>query len=249
MSSIIAQPAHKNDPGCVCTLRTLCRSARCGLVKIFCSKSAVVTWALLLFVADGAIAAEWGCYGTKPGHPTPEERIAFIREVGELAVKAEKAYGVPASVLAAIAIAESGYGWTRVALRTNNLFAWKFVPSAAAEGRRSFIAPCAQRKGVKHRYVVFASKADAIDFVASKLATLEAYREYTEVYQAARARGNAAEAAVGAWLSGIAGSYSESPAEFTKKITRIMNNPVEPADTISPSLSLHSLSARSGGKH
>src|SRR4051812_15151167 len=55
-----------------------------------------------------AFAAPWGCHGPKPGHPTLAERAAFVREVSELAVKAEKTHGVPASALAAIAIAESG---------------------------------------------------------------------------------------------------------------------------------------------
>src|SRR6476620_9778456 len=96
----------------------------------------LLSLALVALVPHAVGAAVWGCHGTKPGHPTPEEREAFIREASELAIKAEKTYGVPASALAALAIAESGYGWTRVALNANNLFAWKFV-KAAADGRKS----------------------------------------------------------------------------------------------------------------
>lgn len=191
-------------------------------------------------------AAAWGCYGTKPGHPTADEKAAFIREVSELAIKAEKTHGVPASALAALAIAESGYGWTRLALEANNLFAWKFGSTAAAEGRQSYKSTCRRGATVKDRYVVFRSRADAFDYVAAKLATLDAYREYGNAYKAARARGAAVDPAVAVWLSGIARRYSRKPADFKKKIVRIMNNPVQPSDQLSPEHNLHRLSARPG---
>ena len=198
---------------------------------------------LPVFLAPpAAAAAEWGCYGNKPGHPTPEQRAAFIREVSELAVKAEKAHGVPAAALAAIAIAESGYGWTRIALEANNLFAWKFGLSARRDGRTAYSLRC--RKGAS-RYVAFKSRADAFDYVAAKLATLEAYRRHTEAYQAARRRGEAPEAAIRAWVLGIGERYSRRPEEFARKVGRIMNNPQEPADAPSPVHTLHRLSAAS----
>src|SRR5687767_10136928 len=125
-------------------------------------KGACVSLALYAALVGGAQAAAWGCYGTKPGHPTAAEREAFIREVSALAVKAETAHGVPASVLAAIAIAESGYGWTRLALEANNLFAWKFVQTAA-EGRKPYVARCEGRRHQRQRFVTFASRADAVD--------------------------------------------------------------------------------------
>src|SRR5687768_3018641 len=93
--------------------------------------AAVLGFVLLVALPQPTFAKVWGCHGTKPGHPTPEERMAFISEVSELAVKAEKTHGVPASALAALAIAESGYGWTRVAINANNLFAWKYVRAAS----------------------------------------------------------------------------------------------------------------------
>lgn len=211
------------------------RAARLSLVSLL----------LLAASQDAALAAAaWGCYGTKPGHPTAEEKMAFIREVSQLAINTEKKHGVPASALAAMAIGESGYGWTRVALHANNLFGWKVGSAAATEGRKSYTPACPSRRSVKSQYLVFKSKADAFDFVAAKLATLDAYREYTEAYKAARARGEGAEPAVKAWLSGIASRYSSKPAEFTKKITRIMNNAMEPADTVSPDYNLRHLSAR-----
>ncbi len=196
-------------------------------------------------LADGACAAAWTCHGTKPGHPTASEREAFISEVSALAVQAEKTHGVPASVLAAMAIAESGYGWTRLALEANNLFAWKYVAAAAA-GREVYRAECAAGRARRDRFVAFKTRADAVDFVAGRLAGAGAYREHTAAYKAARKRGVAAETAAQAWLAGIAERYSRKPAEFTKKIMRIMNNPAEPSDVVSPHGNLHRLSAGSG---
>jgi uncharacterized FlgJ-related protein len=194
----------------------------------------------MLFFHDAG-AAVWGCYGTKPGHPTPEERAAFIRDVSELAMRAEKAHGVPASALAAIAIAESGYGWTRVALDANNVFAWKFVPGPA-QPLKAYLPACERRRGIKERFAAFDSKAHAFDFVAAKLATLEAYREHTAAYRAAHKTGEAGEAAIHAWLVGVASRYSHKPVEFTRKITRIMNDPAQPADVVSNEANLYRLS-------
>ena len=205
--------------------------------------AALLAFAFVAVQPQAALSAVWGCHGTKPGHPTPDERAAFIREASELAIKAEKAHGVPASALAALAIAESGYGWTRIAINANNLFAWKFV-KAAAEGRKSYLPACHLRRGINNHFVVFKSRADAFDFVASKLATLEVYRRHTEAYREARKRGEALEPAVHGWLSGVATRYSHKPEEFSRKIQRIMNNPEDPADKLSPETNLYRLSAK-----
>jgi flagellum-specific peptidoglycan hydrolase FlgJ len=213
------------------------RRSHCG------APHAIAGLSLLFTLCGGALGAQWGCYGTKPGHPTPEERAAFIREVSELAVKAEARHGVPASALAAIAIAESGYGYTRLALHANNLFGWKFLSRSAAEGRKAYFVTCRQRKRVNDGFIAFGTRAESFDYVAAKLATLDKYRGHTEAYKAARQRGEPAESAVKAWLQGIAARYSRKPAEFTKKIIRIMNHAVEPSDAIADEHNLYRLSA------
>jgi hypothetical protein len=209
------------------------------------SHAAALSLALLVSLPERALAGVWGCHGTKPGHPTPEERIAFVREVGAFAVQAEKKHGVPASALAALSIAESGYGYTRVAIEANNLFAWKFV-TAAAEGRKSYLPACHLRRAINDRFIAFKSRGEAFDFVAAKLATLDAYRPYTDAYKAARKGGNVTAAAIDAWLAGVATRYSQKPDEFVKKIRRIMNNPAEPADVLSAELNLYRLSVPPG---
>lgn len=203
--------------------------------------AAGIALALCLF-ADSAMGAAWPCNGTKPGHPTPAEREAFIREVSALAVQAEKTHGVPAAALAAIAIAESGYGWTRLALEANNLFAWRWRPVTSA-GRKSYVLEC-RRSGVEpDRYMVFASREDAVDFVARRFTAANIYRGHTKAYIAARERGDSAEGAVKAWVSGIARNYSRPPGAFAKKIIRIMNNPAAPSDAVSRDANLYRLSA------
>ena len=61
------------------------------------------------------VSAEWGCDDPQPGHPTAAEKRAFVVEVGSLAMRAEERNGVPAAAITAMAILESGYGWTRLA--------------------------------------------------------------------------------------------------------------------------------------
>src|SRR5688572_3108640 len=166
-------------------------------------------------------AAAWTCYGTKPGHPTPAERAAFVQDVSALATAAESKHGVPAAALAAMAIVESGYGFTRVALEGNNLFAWRAGPSEP----RTYTPPCEAKRGKPRRYVAFATRAEAFERVAERLASLDGYREYTQRYRAARSRGDTSDAAVDAWVAGIATRYSRRPHKFAEKVIRVMKNP------------------------
>lgn len=195
---------------------------------------------LLGAVCERASAAEWSCYGAKPGHPTAAERERFVREVSALAVRAERRHGVPASALAAIAIAESNYGWTRAALYANNPFGWKATRAAAKTGR-AYVAPCARRGGTAFRK--FSSRDAAFEHVAGRLATIAAYRTHTEAYRERRKRGADPAAAVDAWIAGIAPRYAGDAQAFVDKLTRVMNDPLEPSDTRSAETTLYRLSA------
>jgi hypothetical protein len=81
--------------------------------------------------ANLAMAERWGCYDPKPGHPTAAERQQFVNDISTHAVYAEQNHGVPAAALVAMAIVESGYGWTRTALEAHNFFGWKFYSATA----------------------------------------------------------------------------------------------------------------------
>jgi hypothetical protein len=205
-------------------------------------------------------AEVWGCYDLKPGHPTASEQEAFVHEAARLAITAEERYGVPAAALVAMAIVESGYGWTRLALNTNNLFAWKHFPGPATDGRQYWVLEC-QPDEPGSRFVVFADRAEAVDFVARQLATSENYRAETERYRRDRAAediraplerlgldgaaaGGATDvvAAVNRWVQGIADPYSSNPEKWSRDVRRTMNNPYTPSDRLSPERNLYRLS-------
>jgi hypothetical protein len=212
--------------------------------------------------ASGAMAEPeaWGCYDLKPGHPTASEQETFLDEVARLATKAEDRYGVPAAALVAMAIAESGYGWTRLALNTNNLFAWKHFPGAATEGRQYWVLEC-QPDEPGTRFVVFADRAEAVDFVARQLAASDNYRADTERYRRDRAAeavraplarlgldqdaaGGSADVieAVNRWVEGVADPYSSKPELWSRNVRHIMNNPYAPSERLSPERNLYRLS-------
>ena len=196
--------------------------------------------AVLAVVAETALGAAWTCPGAKPGHPTASERAAFVEEVSGFALEAEKKHGVPATALVALAAIESSYGWTRLALEANNLFAWRAGP-VEARTRETYVPVCRRGKKSKEHFAVFASRAEAFEVIGAKLATLKGYREYTDRYRAARKRGEPLERAVTDWVTGIAKRYSTDPRVFTQKMIRVMNDPEQLGET-SPNRSLYRLS-------
>jgi hypothetical protein len=140
-----------------------------------------------------------------------------------------------------MSIAESGYGWTRTALQANNLFGWKYYSAAAAGGRKSFTLACQPPKDVNNHYVVFMDAADAVDFVAAKLATLPVYKHDADEYRKARAAGLPGDESAKAWLAGIASPYNWQPERYIRTVTRIMNDPLMPSDDVSPERNLYKI--------
>ncbi len=182
---------------------------------------------------------EQACFAPLPGHPTPAEREAFVADVGPLATDAEREQGVPAAAIAAMAIQESGYGWTELAQRTNDILAWKYTTAEAAGGRDSWVLDCGTSRD---RYIVFADRAAAVDFVAQRLATSDNYAAATERYRRDRAAGVPVPEAVDRWVADIADPYSTQPEAYRTAIVRVMNDPLDPADRRSPEQSLYRLS-------
>jgi uncharacterized FlgJ-related protein len=178
-----------------------------------------------------------------PEHPTPGERQAFIREMEGLATRAEEQHGVPAAAVAAMAVQESGYGWTRLAQDTNNLLAWKYTSSEGAGRRESYVLDCPEQ-GSSDRFVVFRDRGEAVNFVAEQLATSDNYRADTDRYRQDRANRVAVAEAVDRWVDGVADPYSSNPEAYRQAIRRIMNDPYEPSDRRSPDSNLYRLSER-----
>ena len=193
--------------------------------------------------ADAALAetsAAWGCFEPQPGHPTEAERRAFVEEVAPLATRAEERHGVPATAIMAMAILESGYGWTRLAQNTNNLLGWKYFPEAAGE-REFWVLECPEQ-GISDRLLVFRDRAEAIDYVAEQLATSDNYRADTQRYIRDRGSGVDVVEAVDRWVDGIADPYSTQPEEYRASLRRIMSETYEFAEGQVPGGDLYSLS-------
>jgi hypothetical protein len=168
--------------------------------------------------------------------------VSFIQDVSRLATEAEKGHGVPAAALAAMAALESGSGWTRTAINANNLFGWKYVSDQASGGRGFWVLECQPPEDRNNRYVVFADWADAVDFVAWRLATSDHYRADTARYQKDRAAAVDLVEAVDRWVEGIADPYNWEPEEYSHTLRRIMNDPYDPSDWRSPQHNLYHLS-------
>jgi hypothetical protein len=186
-----------------------------------------------------AASSAQSCFAPLPGHPTSAEQRTFVQEVGQLAVAAERTYGVPAAALTAMAIQESGYGWTSLAQQTNNILAWKYTTSSAAGGRGSWEFDCG---GASDRYIVFADRAQAIDFVAKQLATSQNYADATARYREERAKGVPTAEAVETWVDDIADPYSSQSEAYRTAIKRVMNDPFSPSTDRAPDDNLFRLS-------
>jgi hypothetical protein len=194
--------------------------------------------------ADAAVAgtsAAWGCDDPRPGHPTAAEKRAFVGEVGRLATRAEERHGVPATAITAMAILESGYGWTRLAQNTNNLLAWKYFSGASAGERDFWVLECPE-KGTSDRFIVFRDRAEAVEFVANQLASSDNYRADTERYRRDRASGMNVVEAVNRWVDGIADPYSSQPEAYRTAVRQILSDTYELAEGRTSERNLYSLS-------
>ena len=181
----------------------------------------------------------WGCADPQPGHPTAAEKRAFVDEMAALATRAEERHGVPAAAITAMAIQESGYGWTRLAQNTNNVLAWKYFSDAPAGGRDTWVLECPE-KGTSDTFLVFRDRAEAVDFVAYQLASSENYRADTERYRRDRARGTGVVEAVNRWVEAIADPYSSQPEAYRTALRRVMSDTYETSE--GPERTLYSLS-------
>ncbi len=168
-------------------------------------------------------ASVWGPYDPEPGHPTADERAAFIAEIGPYAQEAEAASGPPAAALTAMACNESGFGWTRIALYANNLFGWKWYSAATAGGRGAYTLANQPASDPGNQYVEFSDRQDSVSFVAGKLATLSRYQPVTAQYQSDVANGVDVKTAVDRWIYGLAAAgynpYASYPATTIQFMT------------------------------
>ena len=145
-------------------------------------------------------------------------RTSYAQEVSELAVKAERDQGVPAPILAAMAIDESGYGTIRVALAANIIFSFKWISATQAGGRSDYTLSCQPPEDKGNTNIVFKDHADSIDFAAGKLEKSEAYKLATETYKQAANNGNKRRSAATTWLTTKQRAADSKPGEADARI-------------------------------
>ena len=172
------------------------------------------------------------CYA--PTQPlTIPLRKAFVDEVKALAVKAEKNHGVPAAIIAAMAINESGYGTTQLAIAAHNVLSYKWNSKTGPGGRRVFELTCQPKADSGNTYVVFRDRADSADFVADKLATSRYYKTATAAYRKAIADGQDRKAAATAWFKAIAPTYNPYESDkYIAAVLKVADDPIEQSEKL-----------------
>lgn len=184
---------------------------------------------------------EWPCYDPLPGHPTPQEKVAFVSEISAYAIEAERKYNVPAPAITAMSIVESGYGLTRTAIFANNLFGFKWTGPSESLQSVYFELKCQPSWDVGNKYIRFNSRAVAIDFVAQRLANSRYYREDTKHFVESMRSGRDRRIAINEWVAGIADPYNYAPSQYVRSIIRLINDPISPSDVVNESRTLYRL--------
>ena len=173
---------------------------------------------------------DW-CYN--PIHDaSAQEKAAFVADISPAAIAAERKWGIPAPMLAGIAIGESGYGLVRLAIKSNNILSFKWANSDAAAGLVKYTLWCQPTTGPHadpgNNYPAFPSRAAAIDFVASRLKLGAIYAAVTAQYQSDLGSGVDRQTAAARWLKGVSDKhYNYQPSQWYAKITGYVNNPVD----------------------
>ena len=88
----------------------------------------------LLPFEDEEIGRNSNAYLSIFGVPSTQMKEDFVNEISKYAIEANEKWGIPASAIIGMAILESGYGTTRIAVNANNIFgvkAWGYNPNNA----------------------------------------------------------------------------------------------------------------------
>ncbi|NTG45233.1 glucosaminidase domain-containing protein [Rhizobium rhizogenes] len=158
--------------------------------------------------------------------PTPAEKVSFVEEVSPAAIAAERKWGVPAPILAAMTIVESGYGFTRIAIKSNNILAFKWPGDTIAAGRKKFELWCQPPDDEGSIYPAFKTRAEAIDFVASRLKLASHYKAATATYGADLKNGVDRKTAARKWLRAIAPKYNWRPKQYIPDVSHMVEDPI-----------------------
>ncbi|WP_031358171.1 glucosaminidase domain-containing protein [Caballeronia sordidicola] len=201
--------------------------------------------------AAAAEAGRWACYAPEPGHPTLVEKRDYIERISRYATDAEAKYHVPAAAIAAMALVEAGYGFTRTAQQAHNLFGWK-APEHGANPH--YVLACQDTAGEFGKaddnrcYVIFDSEQQSVDYVAGRLASGFAanYAKADARYQKETIADIPVIVRTQNWIAGIARPYNWQPLTYARNICRMMRDPVNGSDEIDVDHNLYRLSSKEG---
>lgn len=177
----------------------------------------------LLPFEDEELGENSHAYLSKYGVPSTQMKEDFINEVSIYAIEANEKWGIPASAIIGMAILESGYGTTRIAINANNIFGikvWGYNPSDAwqlqgqpdedyeaipvladyGEDRKIYN----ESKRRDNWYRAFDSYKEAIDYLAGNLLINERYRFAKTNYEERIEKGWSLEQASKEYLYDIA---------------------------------------------
>lgn len=162
----------------------------------------------------------------------------FIKEISLYAIEANEKWGIPASAIIGMAIVESGYGTTRIAINAHNIFgikvwgynpnyAWQLqgqpdedyeaVPVLADYGEDRKIYDESNRRD--NWYRTFGSYKEAIDYLAGNLLVNERYRFAKTNYEERIKNGWSLEKASKEYLYDIADAgYNHLGGEYYQNI-------------------------------
>jgi hypothetical protein len=196
-------------------------------------------------------AKNWKCYNAAPGHPTLEEKRNYIARISKYAEDAEKKFNVPAAVIAAMALVESGYGFTRTAQYAHNLFGWKASKLGVS---KHYVLPCQDTLGEygdaddNRCYLIFDSEQSSVDHVAGRLAAgfTANYKNALSRYRRETTAGVPVVQRTQNYVAGIARPYNWQPVRYAHNICRFMRDPIRGSGQLDDDQNLYRLSAKEG---
>lgn len=198
----------------------------------------------LLPFEDEELGRNSNAYLSTYGILSTEMKEDFINEISKYAMEANEKWGIPASAIIGMAILESGYGTTRIAINANNIFGikvWGYNPSFAWQLKGQpdedyeavpVLADYGQDRKIydesKRRdnwYRAFDSYKEAVDYLAGNLLLNQRYRIAKTNYEERIKNGWSLEQAAKEYLYDIANAgYNHLGGEYyRKKVGSIMD--------------------------
>ena len=198
----------------------------------------------LLPFEDEELGRNSHAYLSLYGVPSTQMKKDFINEISQYAIQANEKWGIPASAIIGMAIIESGYGTTRIAINANNIYgikvwgsnpnyAWQLqgqpdedneaIPVLADYGEDRKVYDESKRRD--NWYRAFDSYKEAVDYLAGNLLLNQRYRFAKTNYEERIKNGWSLEKASKEYLYDIANAgYNHFGGEYYReKVGSIMD--------------------------